>query len=90
MPGQRVEQRQALDLVVRERDAQRGLGVLGGEHVQNVTPYAEGAAFEFELVSFVLHRREARDHVALGHPLLFAHVQNHAVVVDGVADTVDA
>src|SRR5207344_2526840 len=48
--GQGIEQGQALDLVVRERDAQRGLGVLRGEHVEHVAAHAKRSALELELV----------------------------------------
>ena len=48
------------------------------------------AAREFELVALVLHRRQARDDVALRQLLVLAQVQDHAVVIDRVADAVDA
>ncbi len=87
---ERVEQGQTLDLVVDERDAQCGLGMLRGEDVEHVASHAERAALELELVSLVLHRHQARNDVALRHLLFLAHVKDHAVIVDRIADTVDA
>jgi len=87
---QRIEQHQALDLIVRERDAQRGLGILGGNTSRTSprtrkVPRLNSSSF----LSYCIAARRAMMS-RLGHPLFFAHVQDHAVVIDGVADAVDA
>jgi len=89
-PGQWVEQDQAVDLVVEQRDADRRFRVLGREDVDHVPPYPEGAAAEVELGALVLHRHQPRDHLALARPLALAQVQDHPVVVDRIADAVYA
>ena len=61
-----------------------------GKHVDHVAAHAEGAAAEVELVALVLHRDQAREDVALRHLLALAQVQDHAVVLDRIADAVDA
>ena len=43
-PGQRVKKLQGLDLVVKQLDADRHLGVFGREYVNRVAAHAKGAA----------------------------------------------
>ena len=88
--GERVEQHQAVDLVVEQRHPHRRLGMLGGEDVDHVAADAEGPAAEVELRALVLHRHQPRDHLALVRVLALAQVQDHAVVVDRITDAVDA
>ena len=87
--GERVQQLQALDLVVEELDAQRQLAVLGGKDVDGVAAHAEGTAAELDLVALVLHADQLRDHVALAHLVAGAQRHHHLVVVGRVADAVD-
>ena len=88
--GERVEQGQLFHFVVEQIDPDRHLRVLGGKHVQYVAAHTERAAAEFQLVALVLHLGQALDDVALAAALAGAQVQDHAVVVDRVADPVDA
>ena len=55
VPGERIEDVDGLDLVVEERDAHRGLGVLRREDVDHVAAHAEHAAPELDVVALVLH-----------------------------------
>ena len=88
--GQRIEQHQAVDLVVEQGHPHRCLRVLRRENVDDVAADAERAAAEVELGALVLHRDQPRDDLALVRVLALAQVQDHAVVVDRVADAVDA
>jgi hypothetical protein len=88
--GQRIEQRQRFEFVVEQGDAHRKLGVLGREDVDHVAAHAIGAALEVDLVALVLHFRQAADDLALADLFAHAQVQDHAVVIDRVADAVDA
>ncbi len=65
------------------------LGMLCRKYIDHVPAHAERAAPEVELVALVLHGDEAREHFALRHLLALAQVQDHAVVLGGVADAVD-
>ena len=87
--GERIEHLELLDLVVEQGDPHRVLGVLGREDVDHVAAHAEGSTAEIELVALVLHRHQARQDVALRHLFALAQVQDHAVVLRRVADTVD-
>ena len=89
VPGQRIEELQRLDLVVEQRDAHRVLGVLGRKDVEHVAADPESAALEVELRALVLHLGQAPDGVALRDPVAHRDVQDHAVVLGGVADAVD-
>src|SRR5215208_4266567 len=90
LPGQRIEQRELFDLVVEQIDAQRYLGVLRREHINHVAAHAERSAPELELVALILHLRKTPDDLALRRLLMLAQMQDHAVIVDRIADTVDA
>jgi hypothetical protein len=87
--GQRIEQRDRFQLVVEQRDAHRALGVFRREDVDHVAAHAIHAALEVDLVALVLHFRQAADDLALADLLAGAQVQDHAVVIDRVADAVD-
>ena len=89
LAGERIEQVQRLDHVVEQFDADRGLGVLRREDVDDVAAHAEHAALEFDVVALVLYLRQPPDDVALAHLLVLAQEQDHAVVVGRVADAVD-
>ena len=88
-PSERIEQRERIDLVVEEFDAQGQLGVFGREDVDGVAAHAEGAARKVGIVALVLHADELGDHVALAHLVAIAHDEAHLRVVLGLADAVD-
>jgi hypothetical protein len=87
--GQRVEQRQALDHVVEELDADRELAVLGRKDVDHVAAHAKTAAREVRLVARVLHADQLLDHVALADLVAGTHDEAHLRVVLRLADAVD-
>ena len=89
-PGERVEELQHLHLVVEHLDAQRQLGVLGGEHVDGVAAHAKGAPREVGVVALVLHGHQLLEQVALREAVTLAQHQPHLEVIGRVADTVDA
>ena len=80
----------ALDFVVEKRHAHRCLGVFRRENIQHITPHAEYAAPELEIVTLVLHLGEPLDRIALRELLALAQMQNHSVILPRIADTVDA
>ena len=77
------------DLVPPELDAHRMVGV-GREHIQRVTPHAEGAALLLVVVAVVLDVDELVDDLVAVHLLLLVDEHRHAGVVHGAADAVDA
>ena len=87
--GQRVEQLQGFNLIVKHLQAQRHLGVFGRKDVDGVAPHAEGAAAEVHVVALVLHAHQLRDGVALVQLVARAQGHDHLVVRLGLADTVD-
>ena len=87
--GERVEQRQRLELVVEQLDPDRQLAVLGREDVDRVAAHAERAAREVGLVARVLHPDQVGDRVALAELVADAHDHPHLGVVLGRADAVD-
>jgi hypothetical protein len=89
VPGEGVEQRQRLDLVVEELDAQRQFGVFGREDVDRVAAHPKFAAHELLLVALVLHAHQLGDDVALSQAVAPAQREDHAVIVLGLADAVD-
>ena len=89
MPGERIEQRQRFHLVVEQRHAQRVLAAFRREDVDHIAAHAEISPRKIHIVALVLHRHQALDHIALRHLLVLAQVQDHAVVIHRVADTVD-
>ena len=89
LAGRRVYLGDELDLVAKERDAHRVLGV-GRPHVDHVATHAEGAAREVEVVAVVLDVDEGVDEVVALEGLVAAHVGSEPGVVLGAADAVDA
>ena len=63
--GERVEQLEAVDFVVKQADAQRHIGALGGVNINHIATHAERAAFEIHVAPVVLHRNQNGNHVAL-------------------------
>ena len=89
LAGERIEQIQAIHFVVEQTDTQGRLRVLRWKHVEHVAAHSKRAAFKFQFVALILHLRQALDDVALHDFFFLAYVQNHAVIVGRIADTVD-
>jgi len=87
---ERVEQGQTLDS--SSTSAMRNaVSECSAGKTSSTSPRTRNAPrLNLELVSLVLHRHQARNDVALRHLLFLAHVKDHAVIVDRIADTVDA
>ena len=86
---QRVEARDALDLVAPPFDADGGL-LVGREDLNGVAPDAELAADEVEIVALVLHVDELGEDVALVEPGPAHDAQDLAGVLLRRAEAVDA
>ena len=89
MPGERIEQHHAFNLVIEQGNADRRLRVLGRKNVNCVAAHAKSASLKVKFVAAVLHGRQAHDYVALGHLLAHANVQHHLVIVVRVANAVN-
>ena len=89
LAGERIDDRDAFDLVAEELDARDRLFVRGME-LDRVAPHPELASAQRHVVAFVLHV----DELAQDRPLvaLLAHVGDEelALVLRGVAHAVDA
>jgi len=89
MSGQRVEQGQRLNVFVEQGDAQCVFGVFGREDINDVAANPVGASMKVGFIPFVLHFPQTADDVALPEFFSLAQVEDHAVVIDRVADAVD-
>jgi hypothetical protein len=90
LSGERIENMDAFDFVIEQRDPHRCLRVLGWENVEHVASHPEHAAPELEIVALVLHLAEALDRIALSELLAFSQVQDHAVVFTRITNPVNA
>jgi len=65
MAGQRIENMDAFDLVIEQRQPHRGFRIFRRKDIEHVAAHPEHAAPEFQLVAFILHRGQALDRIAL-------------------------
>ena len=89
MPGQRIKHLDAFDLIVEHRHTHGVLCIFSWENVDHVAAHTKNTAFEFHVVALVLHLGQAFDGFSLRQFFILAQVQNHAVIIHRVADTVD-
>ncbi len=89
LAGERVEHRDALDLVIEQLDPHRLLLRLRGEDVHDVAANPVGAALEHQVVARVLKLRQPGEDVALVNLVAPVQVQNHAQVRLRVSQAVD-
>ena len=88
LTGERIDRRDALDLVAEERDADAPL-LVGGEHLDGVAPHPELVAGEVVVVALVLQLDEAGEDGPL--LALLPHVEDQALprVLLGTTEAVD-
>ena len=89
LAGERIEFDDALDLVVPELNPD-GEVFVGGMDGQGVAADAELAARQGEFVALVLLVDEAAQNQVSGIGLALFETENHALVILGLAETVDA
>ena len=89
LAGQRIKHRQCFDLIVKQGDAQRSFRALGRKNIDDVTAHTKHATFELDVVALVLHVDESGDGIALGDFFFLGQMQNHLMIIGGVADTVN-
>ena len=65
MAGQRIENLDAFDFIIEQRNPYRSLRAFRGEDVEHVAAHAEHATLEFNVVALVLHRDQPLDGIAL-------------------------
>ena len=80
LAGQRIEERERLDLLVEELDAHRLALRLRREDVDDVAAHAERALAQVQFVARVLHVGEAPQQLALVHAVAAHQVQHHLEV----------
>ncbi len=77
LAGERIKQRQGIDFVVEQLDSDRFHVGIAGEHVDQVTAHAVGAAAQLHVIARVLHFRQLAQHAALIHALPALEMQTH-------------
>ncbi len=87
--GERVEQRQVLDLAVEQLDAHGLHLVFGREHVDHLAAHAVAAAPQFVVAALVLQFGQPAQQLALVEAIAAHQVQHHLEVLAGVAEAVD-
>ncbi len=87
--GERIEQGNAFDFIVEHGQPYRHFGIFRREDIEHITAYAKHATFEFHFIALVLHLDQALDGIALRDFLALMQMQNHAVVIHRIANTVD-
>ena len=90
VPGERIEQLQHFDLVVKERDAHRSLRMFSRKNVEHFAAHAKSPTRKIHIVTVVLHLGQSTDCGALIELVALAQMQNHRVIIHRVADTVNA
>ena len=88
--GQRVKLHNAVNLVAEELDPNRKFVVVGQVDVHRVPFYAELVADEVHVVALILQLDQAAAKLVALHLHTGAQADDHAAVVDGVAQRVDA
>ena len=90
LAGQRVKLHNAVNLVAEELDPNRKFVVVGQVDVHRVPFYAELVADEVHVVALILQLDQAAAKLVALHLHTGAQADDHAAVVDGVAQRVDA
>ena len=89
LPGQRIEQRQGFNVIVKQGNADRVLGVFRRKNINHIATHTINAAPEINLIALILHFRQALNDLALRHFFALAQMQDHAVVIPRVTNAVD-
>jgi hypothetical protein len=89
-PGQRIEFKDRLQLVAKERKAPGAIFQVGGPHLQAVAAHAEAATLEGLVVATVLLGHEFRHHLADVIALPHHQVLRHRRISLDRADAIDA
>ena len=89
MTRQWIEHLNAFNLVIEQRYPHCVFSIFRRKNIQHIAAHAEHAALELHVIAFVLHFGEALDGLALREFFVLAQVQNHAVIIHRIADTVD-
>ena len=90
LSGEGVDLADAVDLIAEVLDADGVLGLARGEDLDGVSPYAELGADEVDVVALVVQFHQFSQQVVPGIFLSGAQRDDHALVVDGRTDGVDA
>ena len=88
--GERIEQLNAVDLIVKQLNAHCQLCMLGREHIDGVTTHAKRAARKIGFIALVLHRDQALQNLALRVFVFDSHRHDHCVIVKRIANAIDA
>ena len=88
--AQRIDLGHRLDLVAAPLDADRGVGLVGREHLDGVAAHAERAAVEVDVVALVLHLDQPAQHAVAVDRGPDVDLAGHRRVGLARADAVDA
>ncbi len=80
LPGQRIEGRQALHLIIEQLDAHRFEIRFRREDVDHVAAHTEGRTSEIHVVAGVLQASQPAQQLALIEPITTINVQDHLQV----------
>jgi hypothetical protein len=87
--GQRIKQRQVLDLTVEQLDANGFRLVFGRKNVDHLATHAIAAAAQFVVAAFVLQLGESAEQLALVDSVAAHQMQHHLEVFVGIAEAVN-
>ena len=90
MTGQRIEQRQALNFLIEQLNAQRDIVRLRREDINHLAAHAEGTALEGLIVAGVLQLGQAAQNSALVDNHADRQMQHHFQIQIRIAQTVDS
>ena len=78
--GERVKAADALNLIIKELDANSKAIGLSWEHIDHITAYSKGRAFKGHIIAGVLQGRQALDDILLGNLLAPTDMEHHLEV----------
>ena len=89
-PGQRVNLAQAVDLVAKKLDAEGHVLGVGRPDLNHIAAHAEAVALKRNVVALVLDLDELAQHLVAVFLHARAQRDDHVLVVDRVAQRIDA
>ena len=87
--GQRIEQGDAFDLLVKQLYPHRFAVRLGGKNINHITPSAVIAPLQLHVIAGVLQLGQTAQDVSLADRLATRNVQDHLVVTGRIAQAIN-
>lgn len=85
-----VDLADALDRIPEKLEAQRRVAAVNGENLHDIAPHAELIAVEADVIALILDIDQTADEIVPLDAGIGADGDDHAAVVDGVAQRIDA